>query len=233
VADDVLPVVDDERAILRALTAGLSANGYRVATAATGTEALQRATRESPAVIVLDLGLPDVDGLDVCRRVRAWSDVPIIVLTAEGSNERKVEALDLGADDYVTKPFDMSELLARVRVALRHRRLRPVGPEDAVLQVGDVVIDLARRTVTVGEHAVDLTKKEFSFLALLARYPGRVLTHRTILQEVWGPDYSSETHYLRVYASQIRKKIQAAGGDPNRIVTEPGIGYRLLDADRP
>ena len=230
-ADDLILVVDDERGILRALSAGLSASGYRVSTALTGEEALRKAATEAPAVIVLDLGLPDVDGLEVCRRVRDWSDSPIIVLTAEGSNERKVEALDLGADDYVTKPFDMSELLARVRVALRHRHLRPRGPESALLEVGDLSVDLGRRTVTLGGQRLDLTPKEFAFLALLARYPGRVLTHATILHEVWGPGYESETHYLRVYASQIRRKFEAVGAEAGRIVTEAGIGYRLLEPE--
>jgi two-component system KDP operon response regulator KdpE len=154
--------------------------------------------------------------------------VPIIVLTAEGGDERKVEALDLGADDYVTKPFSMPELLARIRVALRHRQLRPRGPEDAVLEVGDLVVDVGRHEVTVAGDAVDLTPKEFGFLAALARFPGRVLTHRTILQEVWGPDYGTETQYLRVYASQIRKKLNEDADNP-RLVTEPGVGYRLVD----
>ena len=231
-SDPVILVVDDERAILRALTAGLGAHGYRTVTAATGKEAMDRATADDPAVIVLDLGLPDFDGLEVCRRIREWSNVPIIVLTAEGSNERKVLALDLGADDYVTKPFDMSELLARVRVALRHRRLRAPGGEAPLLEVGDLVIDLARRTVTVGGAPVDLPRKEFGFLALLARHPGRVLTHRTILQEVWGPEYGTETHYLRVYATQLRKKLNDTG-PVRRLITDPGVGYRLIELGEP
>src|SRR5205807_4169731 len=172
-------------------------------------------------------GLGDFAGLGVCRRVRSWSDVPIIVLTAEGGDERKVEALDLGADDYITKPFSMPELLARIRVALRHRQMRPRGPEDAVLEVGDLTVDLGRHVVTVAGQAVDLTPKEFAFLALLARYPGRVLTHRTILQEVWGPEYGTETQYLRVYASQLRKKLAADPAHP-RLMTGPGGGYRLV-----
>jgi two-component system KDP operon response regulator KdpE len=230
--DELILVVDDERAILRALTAAISANGFRVVTAATGAEALQRVVVDNPAVVVLDLGLPDVDGLEVCKEIRAWSTVPVIVLTAEGSNERKVEALDLGADDYVTKPFNMSELLARIRVALRHQRLRSSSPasdlEGPVFEVGDLVVDVARRTVTVGGRPVELTRKEFGFLAMLARYPGRVLTHRAILQEVWGAAYGDETHYLRVYVSQLRKKL---GQTAVRIVTEPGIGYRLLEPE--
>ncbi|HUR22893.1 MAG TPA: response regulator transcription factor, partial [Acidimicrobiales bacterium] len=173
--------------------------------------------------------LPDLDGVEVCRRVRGWSEIPIVVLSAEGSEQRKVLALDEGADDYVTKPFSMAELLARVRVALRHRSRAGAPPGDsAVLEVGDLRLDLARHEVTAGGRPVELTPKEFAFLALLARWPGRVLTHRAILQEVWGPEYGTETQYLRVYASQLRKKLH---DDPERprLVTEPGVGYRLLD----
>jgi two-component system KDP operon response regulator KdpE len=224
----VVLVVDDEPAIQRILGTGLKARGYRVLLAATGQQALDHAAITPPDVVVLDLGLPDIDGVEVCRRLRQWSDVPIIVLSAEGSDYRKVLALDEGADDYVTKPFSMPELLARVRVAVRHRRTRPEGPEESVLVVGDLVVDLGHHRVTVAGRTVELTPKEFSFLALLARYPGRVLTHRTILQEVWGPEYGTESQYLRVYASQLRKKLQ---DDPDRprLVTAPGVGYRLED----
>ena len=221
-------VVEDEPGIVRALTAALGARGYRVDVAGTGQEGLSLAATRTPAVVVLDLGLPDMDGIDVCRRLRAWTDVPVIVLTAEGSDERKVHALDEGADDYVTKPFSMPELLARIRVALRHRAGRSTAEESpAVLSVGDLVVDVARHEARVGDRPVDLTPKEFAFLALLARHPGRVLTHRMILQEVWGPDYGTETHYLRVYAAQLRKKL----GSGVALETEPGVGYRLLDAE--
>jgi two-component system KDP operon response regulator KdpE len=220
-------VVDDERSIRRVVTASLSARGYEVHSVATGQEALSAIALDPPDLVILDLGLPDIDGVEVCRRVRVWTDVPIIVLSAEGSDHRKVLALDQGADDYVTKPFSTPELLARVRVALR--RL-PSGAldENAVLEVDDLVVDLAHHRVTVGGQDVDLTPKEFAFLALLARWPGRVLTHRAILEEVWGPEYGEETHYLRVYASQIRKKI-GDGPERRRLVTEPGVGYRLID----
>jgi two-component system KDP operon response regulator KdpE len=220
-------IVDDERSIRRAVTASLEARGYEVRTASTGEEALSSIALEPPDAVILDLGLPDVDGVEVCRRVRTWSDVPIIVLSAEATEHRKVLALDQGADDFVTKPFSTPELLARVRVALR-RRATPADDDEAVLEVDDLVVDLARHRVTVAGEEVDLTPKEFAFLALLARWPGRVLTHRAILEAVWGPEYGDETHYLRVYASQIRKKL---GDTPEhrRLVTEPGVGYRLLD----
>ncbi len=221
-------VVDDEPAIRRTVSAGLAARGYEVRTAATGEAALSEIAAEGPDLVILDLGLPDIDGVEVCRRVRTWSEVPIVVLSAEGTDYRKVLALDVGADDYVTKPFSMPELLARVRVALRHR-VTADGPVDqAVLEVGDLVVDVARHRVAVAGREVDLTPKEFAFLALLARWPGRVLTHRAILQEVWGPEYGDETHYLRVYASQIRKKLGDSAGR-QRLVTEAGVGYRLYD----
>jgi len=222
-------VVDDEPAIVRALSAALQARGYRPITASTGAEAINIAATHNLAVIILDLNLPDFDGVEVCRRVREWSRTPIIILTVEGADDRKVAALDEGADDYVTKPFSMPELLARVRVALRHREAG-TAVEDAVLEVGDVTVDLAKHEVRVGAEEIDLTPKEFDFLALLARHSGRVLTHRTILQQVWGPQYGTETQYLRVYASQLRKKMKDNPGAP-RLVTEPGVGYRLVDPE--
>jgi two-component system KDP operon response regulator KdpE len=232
-------VVDDEPAILRAVRAGLEARGYHVRTATTGQGAIDLTALEAPDLVVLDLGLPDIDGVTVCRRIREWSDVPVVVLSADGSDTRKVVALDEGADDYVTKPFSMAELLARLRVALRHRPVTPgwreTGPggapvDESVLEVGDLIVDVARHLVTVGGRTVDLTPKEFAFLALLARWPGRVLTHGAILGKVWGAGYETETQYLRVYASQLRKKL---GDDPARprLVTEPGVGYRLVDPD--
>ena len=226
--EDLVLVVDDEPAILRALSAALKARNHLVAVASTGAEALAEVATRRPAVVILDLGLPDIDGIEVCRQLRQWTDTPVIVLTAEGAESRKVEALDEGADDYVTKPFSTPELLARVRVALRHRHDRPQAPSP-VLHVGEIEIDIPRHRVTLRGAEVDLTPKEFAFLAALARHPGRVLTHGMLLREVWGPDYGAETQYLRVYASHLRKKLQ---DDPARpyLITEPGVGYRLIDA---
>jgi two-component system KDP operon response regulator KdpE len=224
-------VVDDEPAILRALTVALRARGYEVVTAVNGQQALDRCATDDPTAVILDLGLPDIDGLDVCRRIREWSDVPIIVLTAEGADERKVAALDGGADDYVTKPYSTPELLARLRVALRHQA-RP-GASDAAdprYVVGDLVLDVAHHRVELAGEPVALTPKEFGVLALLAKHPARVLTHGAILQQVWGPEYGRETQYLRVYVSQLRKKLRDDPARP-RLVTEPGVGYRLVDPD--
>jgi two-component system KDP operon response regulator KdpE len=233
VADaDVVLVVDDEPAITRVLAAALAARGYRVVSAANGAQAIDAVANVGPAAVILDLGLPDLDGVDVCRRIRAWSDVPIIVLTADDTEHRKVEVLDDGADDYVTKPFSTPELLARLRVALRHHRRADASGLEVETEIGDLRVDRAHHRVTVAGRPVTLTPKEFAFLALLASHPGRVYTHRMILEKVWGPEYKTETNYLRVYASQIRKKL---GDDPARprLITEPGVGYRLIDPDQP
>ena len=225
-------VVDDEHAIVRALSAALGARGYRVEVARTGHEALEHAAIGAPDLIVLDLGLPDIDGIEVLRRIREWSQVPIVVLTAEGADDTKVSALDEGADDYVTKPFSTPELLARLRVALRHNaRVQPSGLDEALLRVGTLTVDLPHHEVRVGDIRLELTPKEFGFLATLARHPGRVLTHRMILQEVWGEAYGTETQYLRVYASQLRKKLAGLGAP--ELVTEPGVGYRLVEPESP
>jgi len=225
---EVILVVEDDRAVARVVSAALRARGFVAPTVDTGQEALARVADNPPAVVVLDLGLPDMDGIDVCRQIRTWSALPIIVLTAEGADDRKVRALEEGADDYVTKPFSMPELLARVGVALRHRRALGSQMDETVLDVGDLHIDLPRHEVSAGGHAVELTPKEFDFLVLLARHAGKVLTHQVILREIWGPRYVYETQYLRVYASQLRKKLNEDSNAP-RLVTEPGVGYRLVD----
>jgi two-component system KDP operon response regulator KdpE len=224
---ELVLVVEDERSMARVMSASLQARGYQVSIARTGQDALDRSAAEDPAVVILDLGLPDVDGIEVCRRMRQWSRAPIIVVTADGAEDRKILALDEGADDYITKPFSMPELLARLRVALRHRQAFGPFVDDAVLEVGDVTIDAADRLVTVAGRAVELTPKEYEFLALLARHQGKVLTHRAILQHVWGPDAIGRTEYLRTYANQLRKKLQEDPASP-RLVTEPGVGYRLV-----
>ena len=218
-------VVDDEPQILRALQASLRGAGYDVITAATAAGATASAATRRPDAVVLDLVLPDGSGIDVCRELRLWSDVPVIILSAVGEESEKVAALDAGADDYVTKPFGVDELLARLRAALR--RTGPSG--DPVLRVGDVEVDIEQHAVTVAGRPVQLTPTEFRMLALLARNPGRLLTHRAILREVWGPAYGEEAHYLHVYVSQLRRKIEPDPARPRTLLTEPGAGYRLVD----
>jgi two-component system KDP operon response regulator KdpE len=218
-------VVDDEPAILRFLKPALEANGYDMSSAGTVAEALKRTAAESPDIVLLDLGLPDGDGKDVIRQARQWSDLPIIVLSARERETEKIEALDLGADDYVNKPFNVGELMARMRAALRHRMQRK--SEIPVLRVGDVEIDAVRHRVTRAGAEIKLTPKEFELLSFLARHAGRVLTHRQVLTAVWGPAHTEDTQYLRVYVGQLRQKIEAAPDDPRVILTEPGIGYRI------
>jgi two-component system KDP operon response regulator KdpE len=221
-------IVDEDPSIAKALRAGLEARGYECTTSDTCKGAIEKIASHPFDVVLLDLGLPDDAGETVVRRVRQWSDVPIIVLTADGHEQRKVVALDEGADDYITKPFSMPELLARVRVSLRHKSARLGGSDEAVLRVGDVTIDIPDHRCEVNGEEVDLTPKEFAIVALLARWPGRVVTHRMLLHEVWGPEYVNETQYLRTYATNIRKKLKCDPAHP-RLVAEPGVGYRLLD----
>jgi two-component system KDP operon response regulator KdpE len=217
-------VVDDDRSLLRVLRLSLPARGHEVLAAASGQEGLSRAAVDSPDVLVLDLGLPDLDGLEVCRRIRQWSQVPIIVLSATGSEDRKVAALDGGADDYVTKPFGMAELDARIRAALRHARPATLG-EQAELAVGSLELDLVHHEARSAGRPLDLTAKEFDLLAFLARHAGKVCTHQMILQEVWGAGYGSEAQYLRVYVHRLRHKL--ADRDGSLLRTVPGVGYAL------
>jgi len=230
VTGELVLVVDDEPVIVRALSAALQARGHRVAVAINGAEAMAEVATRHPDVVILDLGLPDIDGMEVCRQLREWTETPIIVLTAQGAESSKVEALDAGANDYVTKPFSTPELLARVRVALRSRSNPSDQETNVLITVGHLAIDLAHRRVTLKGREVDLTPKEFAFLLALARHPGRVITHQMLLREVWGPEYSDEVQYLRVYASHLRKKLD---DDPARpyLVTDPGVGFRLVDPD--
>jgi two-component system, OmpR family, KDP operon response regulator KdpE len=218
-------VVDDEPQILRALRTTLRGAGYDVKTAATGEEALASAAADPPEAVILDLVLPDLHGTDVCRELRKWSDAPILVLSAVGDEQEKVAALDAGADDYVTKPFGMDELLARLRASLR----RAAPTTDPVLKVGDLVVDLDKHAVSFGGRSVSLTPNEFDLLRYLAQNEGKLLTHQMILQEVWGPRYGSESHYLHVYVSQLRRKIEPDPARPRYLLTEPGAGYRLVD----
>lgn len=218
-------VVDDEPAILRFLKPALEASNYTLLSAGSVAEAIKRIASDAPDVVVLDLGLPDGDGKDVIRQVRQWSDVPIIVLSARDREAEKIESLDLGADDYVNKPFGVGELLARIRASIRHRMQR--HNETPVARVGEIEIDSVRHRVTRDGDEIKLTPKEFELLSFLARHAGKVLTHRQILAAVWGAAHTSDTQYLRVYVGQLRQKIEARPDDPSIIVTEPGIGYRV------
>jgi len=221
-------VVDDEAAILRFLKPALEANGYEMTSAGSVTEATKRIAAESPDVVLLDLGLPDGDGKDVIRRAREWSDVPIIVLSARERETEKIEALDLGADDYVNKPFKVGELLARMRTALRHRMQRKA--EIPVLKVGGLEVDSVRHRATRSGVEIKLTPKEFELLSCLAKHAGRVVTHKQILTAVWGPAHTEDTQYLRVYVGQLRQKVEEHVDDPCIILTEPGIGYRIAES---
>ena len=218
-------IIDDDPGLLNVCRVGLEALGCLVRTAETANEGLTEAAICTPDVIVLDLGLPDLDGLEVCRRIRTWSDVPIVVLSADGSEDRKVEALDGGADDYMTKPFGMRELDARLRVAVRHRSTADAAEHPAELDVGSLHLDLVHYGASFGGRPLDLTPREFDFLAYLARHVGKVCTRRMILENVWGPGYEKELHYLKVYAYRIRRKL----GDENGqfLQSDPAVGYRL------
>ncbi len=225
----IILVVEDETAMRRFLRTALSVQDYRVVEAASGKEALGLATTHNPEVILLDLGLPDADGIDLTREIREWSRVPIIVISARGREDDKVAALDAGADDYLTKPFSVNELLARVRVALRHAAQSGADDAGDVLEQGPVRIDQPRREVSVEGREVHLTPIEYRLLVLMIRNAGRVLTHRQILKEVWGPSHAGQTHYLRVFMAQLRRKIEDDPARPRLLVTEPGVGYRMRD----
>jgi two-component system KDP operon response regulator KdpE len=220
-------VVDDEAAIPRFLRPALEANDYEMTSVGTLAEALKQIASKSPDIVLLDLGLPDGDGKDVIRRAREWSDLPIIVLSARERETEKIEALDLGADDYVNKPFNVGELLARMRTAQRHRLLRK--SEIPVLRVGGIEVDAVRHRVTRAGADIKLTPKEFELLSFLARHAGRVVTHKQLLTAVWGPAHSEDMQYLRVYIAQVRQKIEDNSNDPQIVLTEPGIGYRIAD----
>ncbi len=218
-------VVDDEPQFLRALRTNLRGAGYDVTTAETAEEALSAAGLRPPEAIILDLLLPDGRGTDVCRELRQWTDAPIILVSAVGEEAEKIAALDAGADDYVTKPFAIGELLARLRAVLRR-----AGPAtEPVIRIGELVVDLEKRAVSMAGRPVRLTPHEFELLRVLAQHEGKLLTHKTILREVWGPAYQRESSYLHVYVSQLRRKLEPDPTRPSYILTEPGAGYRLVD----
>lgn len=220
-------VVDDEPAILRAVQTNLRGHGFQVETAASGQAALAAYDQFRPDVVLLDLGLPDLDGFAVIQAIRERASTPIIVLSVRGAERDKVRALDLGADDYLTKPFGVDELLARIRVALRHVA-RPPSGAAAVFRTGELEIDFERRRVTVEGREVRLTPTEYELLKVLVQHPNKVLTDRMLLQQVWGPAYGAEAHYLHVYVARLRKKLEPDPQQPRYILTEPGVGYRLL-----
>jgi two-component system, OmpR family, KDP operon response regulator KdpE len=215
-------LVDDDATLRRTLGIGLRAEGHEVLIAADGRSALQALREDKPDIVVLDLGLPDLSGVEVLRRLRAWSTIPVVVLSARAESTEKVQALDLGADDYVTKPFGMEELLARVRASARR-----AGSDVPVLEAGDLVIDLPARRVTKSGSVVRLTPTEWGLLEMLVRTPGRLVSQRDLLHEVWGPTYDRETNYLRVYVGGLRKKLEDDPSRPRHLITEPGMGYRF------
>ncbi len=221
-------LIEDEAQMRRFLRAALTAHGYRLVESETAEEGLRQATAYNPELVLLDLGLPDLDGLEVIRRLREWTAAPILVLSARDQEEQKIQALDSGADDYLTKPFSTGELLARIRVALRNaERVGGEGPAEATVTVGDLRLDLARRQVFARGREVHLTPIEYKLFAVLMKHAGRVLTHRHLLKEVWGPSHLDETQYLRVYMVQLRHKLELEPARPRYLVTEPGVGYRL------
>ena len=227
----IVLIVEDDKPIRNFICASLSTQGYRYLEAETGSEALMLFTSYKPDVIILDLGLPDIDGLDIISTIRQWSQIPIIVVSARGQEREKVQALDKGADDYLTKPFGIAELLARVRVALRHFARVNLHECDTPhrFRVGDLEIDLLKRTVTLADRDVHLTPIEYRVMALMAKHAGKVLTHNYIVKEIWGSSIGNETQSLRVFMANIRRKIEKDPAQPRYILTEVGVGYRLVD----
>ena len=224
-------LVDDERSIRNFLRICLSTQDYRTVEADSGNQALTLASSYVPDLVVLDLGLPDTDGIDVLKRIRAWSGVPVIVLSARDQERDKVEALDAGADDYLTKPFGVEELLARVRVSLRHSAGRLAGETATVYRRGELAIDLAKREVRRGEAQIHLTPIEYKLLAVLARHAGSVVTHKQLLAEVWGPESAQQQQYARVFMAGLRRKIEEKPSSPCYLLTEVGVGYRLVESE--
>jgi two-component system KDP operon response regulator KdpE len=225
--DPVVVLIEDEPQIRRFLRATLTGQGYRLFEAPTGADGIIEVGSRQPDVVIIDLGLPDMDGLEVIRRLREWTAVPIIVLSARGQERDKVTALDAGADDYVSKPFGAGELLARIRVALRHTAGASHEADDAAFKVGELHVDLLRRHVAVGAEEVRLTPIEYKLLTTLIRHAGKVVTHQQLLREVWGPTHTDQAHYVRIYMAHLRHKLEAEPARPRYFLTEPGVGYRL------
>ncbi len=220
-------LIEDEPQMQRFLRIVLQGQGFRFIEAQTGQEGLAQAATRSPDIILLDLGLPDIDGLEVTRRLREWSDIPIIVLSAREQEQDKIKALDAGADDYLTKPFGAGELLARIRVAIRHKVMRQSTTGEPVFILDNLRVDMSHRQVFLNEQEVHLTPIEYKLLTVLIQNAGKVVTHSQLLKEVWGPSYSKETQYLRVYMTQLRHKLESDPARPRFLINEPGIGYRL------
>lgn len=223
----VILVIEDDPAIQKFLQVSLEAQGYTILQCDTGKRGLIEAASRTPDLFILDLGLPDIDGIEVTRQLRGWSKAPIIIVSARGKEHDKITALDCGADDYLTKPFGVGELMARVRVALRHAASK-TDTGEPIFQAGNLRVDLARRIVSVADKTIHLTPNEFKLLGVLVRHAGKVLTHRHLLHEVWGPGTGNETHYLRVYMNQLRQKLEPEPARPRYLLTEPGVGYRLF-----
>jgi two-component system KDP operon response regulator KdpE len=220
-------LVEDEQQMRTFVRLALTAHGHRVLEVENGRDALQQAAAHTPDLVLLDLGLPDMDGLEVTKHLREWSAVPVIVISARGQEREKVEALDAGADDYLTKPFGSAELMARIRVALRHAARTTQDPMSSVVTIGALRVDLARRLVFLGEVEVHLTPIEYKLLVALTKHAGMVLTHKQLLDQVWGPGHAHQMQYLRVYMAQLRQKLEENPAHPRYLVTEPGVGYRL------
>jgi len=225
--DPVVVLIEDEPQIRRFLRATLTGQGYRLFEASSGADGLVEVGSRQPDVVIVDLGLPDMEGLDVIHRMREWTDVPIIVLSARGQERDKVTALAAGADDYVSKPFGAGELLARIRVALRHTAGASHESDDAVFKVGELQVDLLRRQVLVSDKEIHLTPIEYKLLTMLVRHAGKVVTHQQLLREVWGPAHTEQAHYARVYMAHLRHKLETEPARPRYLLTEPGVGYRL------
>ena len=227
--DPVIIVIEDDLSIRRFLRTGLSSQGFSVYEAETGKQGIVEVNTRKPDLLILDLGLPDMDGVDVIKAIRGWSELPIIILSARSNEQQKIEALDAGADDYLTKPFGFGELLARIRVALRHSIRSPEQVQAEVFVTANLKVDLHNRLVSVDDQEIHLTRIQYRLLAVLVKHAGKVLTHQQILKEVWGPSYQENAHYIRIYMSQLRQKLEVDPTQPKFLLTESGVGYRLKE----